>query len=80
MLENRGHVKQKLVALEVSGDILLNKGDPVTTAEGTAVGDVKSSALGPSGKPVAIAMIKWAQSKGGTELRVGERAVRVREA
>jgi glycine cleavage system aminomethyltransferase T len=51
----------------------------VTTSEGAAVGDVKSSVVGPSGKPVAIAMIKWAQCAPGTELRVVDRVVRVRD-
>ncbi|MBX3211804.1 MAG: folate-binding protein YgfZ [Labilithrix sp.] len=79
MLENRGHVKRKLVPLDVDGDAPLGKGEPVTTPEGVVVGDVKSSAVGPStGKPVAIAMVKWAQAKPGAELRIGERAARVR--
>ncbi|MBX3210294.1 MAG: folate-binding protein YgfZ [Labilithrix sp.] len=79
MLENRGHVKRKLVALEADGDAPLGKGDPVTTPEGALVGDVKSSVVGPAaGKPVAIAMVKWAQTKPGTELRVGDRVARVR--
>lgn len=79
MLENRGHVKRKLVPLDIEGDAPLAKGDAVTTPEGAAVGDVKSLVLGPStGKPVAIAMVKYAQSKPGTELRVGDRVARVR--
>jgi folate-binding protein YgfZ len=79
MLENRGHVKRKLVPLDIDGDEALAKGDAVTTPEGAAVGEVKSSVVGPaSGKPVAIAMIKWAQAKPGTELRVGTRVARVR--
>jgi folate-binding protein YgfZ len=79
MLENRGHVKRKLVPLDLEGDDVPRQGDPVTTADGTAVGDVKSAVIGPwSGKPVAIAMVKWAQSKPGTELRVGDRPARVR--
>jgi folate-binding protein YgfZ len=78
MLENRGHVKRKLVSLEVDGALPLGKGDAVTTPDGAAVGDVKSSLIGPSGKPVAIAMVKWAQSRPGTELMVDGRAVRVR--
>jgi folate-binding protein YgfZ len=80
MLENRGHVKRKLVPLDIEGDAPPAKGDAVTTPDGAAVGDVKSSVLGPSsGKPVAIAMVKWAQSKPGTELRVGDRVARVRQ-
>lgn len=79
MLENRGHVKRKLVPLDVEGDAPLAKGDAVTTPDGAAVGDVRSSVLGPSsGKPVAIAMVKFAQAKPGTELRVGARTARVR--
>jgi len=51
----------------------------VTTPDGAVVGDVRSSAVGPtSGKPVAIAMVKWAQTTPGTELRVGERVAHVR--
>ncbi len=79
MLENRGHVKRKLVALDIDGDAALASGAPVTTPDGVAVGDVKSSVVGPtSGKPVAIAMVKWAHAKPGTELRAGERVARVR--
>lgn len=80
MLENRGHVKRKLVALEVESDRPPGKGEAVTTSEGAAVGEVKSAAVGPeSGRPVAIAMVKWAQAKPGTELRIGDRVARVRE-
>ena len=78
MLENRGHVKRKLVRLEVDGDAPLRSGDVVATPEGTVVGDVKSSVVGPeAGRPVAIAMVKWAQAKPGTELRIGDRGARV---
>jgi folate-binding protein YgfZ len=79
MLENRGHVKRKLVVIDVDGDAAVAANDPVSTPEGVAVGDVKSAVIGPSsGKPVAIAMIKWAQSKPGTELRIADRVARVR--
>jgi tRNA-modifying protein YgfZ len=80
MLENRGHVKRKLVALDLDGDGPVDQGSPVMTTEGAQVGDVKSSVLGPiTQKPVAIAMVKWAQSKPGTELRIHDRMARVRE-
>jgi tRNA-modifying protein YgfZ len=81
MLENRGHVKRKLVALDLlEGDGPVDQGAAVMTTEGAQVGDVKSSVLGPiSQKPVAIAMVKWAQSKPGTELRIANRPARVRE-
>lgn len=79
MLENRGHVKRKLVPLALEGAEVPAPGASVTTPEGEVVGEVKSSALGPSrGAPVAIAMIKYAQTKPGTELRVGEAVARVR--
>jgi folate-binding protein YgfZ len=78
MLENRGHVKKKLVPLEIDGAEPLPRGEGVTTTDGAAVGEVKSSLVGSSGKPVAIAMIKWAQAAPGTELRAAGRVVRVR--
>ena len=79
MLENRGRPKRKLVRLEGEGETALGKGDAVTTPDGAVVGDVRSSVIGPeSGKPVAIAMVKWAQTTPGTELRVGDRVARVR--
>ena len=83
MLQERGHVKRKLVSLDLDAGELPLTGAAVTTAAGEAVGDVKSVALGPSsGKPVAIAMVKWAHTKPGTELSVAvgssPRAARVR--
>jgi folate-binding protein YgfZ len=79
MLENRGHVKKKLVPLDLEGDAPAGAGAAVTTAEGEAVGEVKSSVLGPTKKtPVAIAMVKWAQSKPGTALLVDGRKATVR--
>lgn len=80
MLENRGHVKRKLVPLDVAGDALPERGAPVTTAEGDAVGDVRSAVRGPrDGKIAAIAMVKWAHCKPGTALRVGGREAQVAE-
>jgi len=79
MLENRGHVKRKLVSLDVEGNAPPLPGTPITTPEGEAIGDVKSAAIAPlSGKVVAIAMVKWSASKGGTALRVDGRVARVR--
>ena len=79
MLENRGHVKQKLVPLDLEGTVVPERGAPVATAEGEVVGEVRSATLGPArGLPVAIAMVKYAQAKSGTELRVGDSAARVR--
>jgi folate-binding protein YgfZ len=79
MLENRGHAKRRLVPLEIEGDTPVAVGAPVATVEGAAVGEVKSSVMGPaSGKPAAIAMVKWVHAKAGTELRVAGRVARVR--
>jgi hypothetical protein len=80
MLENRGHVKRKLVPLDIEGASPLAKGDPVTTPAGEVVGDVKSAVASPSdpSRTAAIAMVKYAQAKPGTELVVGGRAARVR--
>lgn len=79
MLENRGHVKRKLVPLDVEGEALPEKGAAVSTPTGEAIGEIKSSARGPlTDKTVAIAMVKWAHARPDTELRVGERTARVR--
>jgi len=79
MLQERGHVKRKLVPLDLEDGEPPAAGAAVTTPAGEAVGEIKSSAIGPSsGKPVAIAMVKWAHAKPATELRVGERIARVR--
>jgi folate-binding protein YgfZ len=79
MLQERGHVKRKLVPLDLEPGELPAVGAPVSTPEGEAVGEIMSAAVGPSsGKPVAIAMVKWAQAKPGTELRVAARAAHVR--
>jgi folate-binding protein YgfZ len=79
MLQERGHVKRKLVPLDLEGDDAPAVGTAVTTPEGETVGEIKSSAIGPSsGKPVAIAMVKWAHGKPGAALRVADRTARVR--
>jgi folate-binding protein YgfZ len=79
MLQERGHVKRKLVPLDLEGSDAPAAGSAVTTPTGEEVGEIKSSAIGPSsGKPVAIAMVKWAHAKPATELRVGDRIAHVR--
>lgn len=79
MLENRGHVKKKLVPLDLEGDAPAASAAPITTAEGEAVGEVKSSVVGPTTKrPVAIGIVKWAHAKPGTTLLVEGRKATVR--
>ncbi len=80
MLQERGHVKRKLVSidLDVASDVPA-AGTPVTSPTGEAVGDIRSAVTGTaSGKPAAIAMVKWAFAKAGTEVRVAEQPARVR--
>ena len=79
MLQERGHVKRKLVALDLDGTSAPPAGAAVTNEAGEAVGDVRSAVTGPSsGKPAAIAMVKWAFAKPGTSLKVAEQNARVR--
>jgi folate-binding protein YgfZ len=82
MLQNRGHVKKRLVALDVDGDAPLARGDAVksASAEGDEdVGEIRSSVIGPlTHRACAIALLKWSHAKPGTELRVGGRGARVR--
>jgi tRNA-modifying protein YgfZ len=79
MLENRGHVKKKLVPLDLEGTDAATAGAHVTTAEGEAVGEVKSSVIGPTrNQPVAIGLVKWAHTKPGTTLLVDGRKATVR--
>ena len=71
MLEMRGHVKRRLVTLRVTGDLPPPRGAGVTDAAGEQVGAVTSAAIVPSaGGPVAMAMVKRAQSESGVQLRV----------
>lgn len=78
MLQERGHVKRRLAPLVLDAGALPERGAEVTTPAGDAVGEIRSAARGPlTGEAVAIAMVKWAQSKPGTELRVAGRVARV---
>ena len=78
MLELRGQVKQRLVALRLDAGEPPAKGAEVKDAAGEAVGAVKSAAATPGGT-IAIAMVKRKKSDDGTELAVGgARAIRPR--
>jgi folate-binding protein YgfZ len=79
MLQERGHVKKRLVSLELTDGDAPAQGAEVATPDGVVVGDVRSGAIGPlEGRAVAIAMVKFAESKPGTELRVGGHTAHVR--
>jgi folate-binding protein YgfZ len=78
MLEMRGHVKRKLVPLVLDGDAVPERGAPVTDAAGAAVGEVTSAASSPTlGRPVALAMLKRAQTAPGTRVVVAGRGAEV---
>jgi folate-binding protein YgfZ len=80
MLEMRGHVKRKLVRVELEGGASPAKGERVTTESGEAIGDVTSAAPSPTlGSPVALAMIKYAHAKDGERVRIAGKAGRVVE-
>jgi folate-binding protein YgfZ len=78
MLELRGHVKRKLVALRVESDLPPPRGAEVKDEAGEKVGEVTSAAIVPTaGGPIALAMVKRAKSDEGTKLAVGGAAARV---
>lgn len=80
MLQNRGHVKQKLVPLAIEGGEPPASGTEITTLAGDRVGEVRSSTAGAfHGTPAAIGMVKWAHANPGTELRVAGRVAKVGE-
>jgi tRNA-modifying protein YgfZ len=81
MLQMRGHVKRKLVALVLDGDKAPSQGAHVFDNDGdTDVGQVTSADVSPTlGKPVALAMIKHALAVPGQMLAVEGQSARVVE-
>ncbi len=78
MLELRGHVKRKLVSLVLDAGDAPAKGTPLLDAQGGAVGEVTSATTSPSlGRPVALAMIKFALAEPGRDVRVGGTSAKV---
>jgi folate-binding protein YgfZ len=78
MLEMRGHVKRRLVAMRVESSAPPPRGTEVKDDAGAVLGQVTSSAIVPSaGGPMVLAMVKRAKSDEGTELLVGDARVRV---
>jgi folate-binding protein YgfZ len=77
MLEMRGHVKRKLVSLDVEGQELPPHDAAVLDAAGATVGAITSAVLA-DGSVRALAMVKYAFIAEGTALKVLERPARVR--
>ncbi len=76
MLEMRGHVKRKLVPLEVEG--AAQAGAPVTDDAGTELGKITSAWVEPGGaRARALAMVKLSHATEGAALRVEGHAARV---
>jgi folate-binding protein YgfZ len=66
MLQMRGHVKRKLVALVLAMDEPPPRGATVTDESGAAVGEITSAALSPTlEKAVALAFVKRAYAEAG---------------
>lgn len=72
MLQLRGHVKRKLVSLQID-EGTADAGASIKTADGQAVGELTSIAESPSlGRPIGIGMVKLAFTAPGTTLRIGD--------
>jgi folate-binding protein YgfZ len=78
MLEMRGHVKRRLVPIVLEGDGLPPRGAQVTDESGASVGEVTSAAASPTlRRPVALALLKRAQTEPGQKVLVGGRRAEV---
>ena len=72
MLEMRGKVKRKLVALALDSGSVPPRGTTVTAVDGANAGEITSATASPTlGGTVALAMVKAAQIEPGTVLDVG---------
>lgn len=78
MLEKRGHVKNRIVQLEVDGGGDLERGAPIEDASGNAVGSV-TSAASRGDTWVALGWVKYKHARAGQALSVGGRTARVTE-
>ncbi len=77
MLEMRGHVKRKLVSLEIFGGEVPPAHAAVGDGKGTTVGEVTSAVRGAGGEVRALAMVKYAFVAKRTELAVAGSPARV---
>jgi folate-binding protein YgfZ len=57
-LHFRGHVNKRLMGLRIGGTAAPERGAEVTTIDGTACGNVRSSVVSPRFGPIALAMIR----------------------
>jgi tRNA-modifying protein YgfZ len=73
MLENRGQLSRRLVQLTGPAEPALAKGSSVYDAQGARVGEITSSTVTDSGKPmtVALAYLKRAAAEVGSVVSVG---------
>jgi folate-binding protein YgfZ len=72
MLEMRGHVKRKLVVLELEAGDAPPAGASVTADDGSPAGEVTSAVTSPTyGHPLALAMLKRAFAEVGRVVSVG---------
>lgn len=77
MLQMRGHVKKKIVQLEIEGVEHVPAATEIALPDGKPVGTITSTASSPD-KPAILALgyVKWKQREAGTELLVaGRKAV-----
>ncbi|HEY6219852.1 MAG TPA: glycine cleavage T C-terminal barrel domain-containing protein [Gemmatimonadaceae bacterium] len=65
-LHFRGHVNRRLVGLRVEGAAVPARGAELTTGDGTACGDVRSSGLSPRFGAIALAMVRREVEVGAT--------------
>lgn len=75
MLQARGHVKKKLVKLEIEGEGDVPAAAEIKLPDGTVVGSITSAASSPEGgKTVAIGFVKYKYANAGTALSLDNRS------
>ena len=76
-LHFRGHVNKRLMGLRIEGSAAPARGAELTSVEGTACGDVRSSIVSPRFGAIALAMVRREVGAGGQVMvRVGESEAR----
>src|SRR5690606_16690360 len=78
MLEKRGHVKKRIVQLEVEGAGELAPETPIADADGQTTGSVTSAVPRRSeGGAIALGWVKYKHARAGVTLDVGGHPARV---